>query len=426
MRVTGEHPAQPPGGFGYYDDGLEDFLINRLPDAFYLPDTVLASDTHRSNFSVRSILNLCSREDPQNDPVDGSISVRIYHNVSSTELSSLPDWAYIRCRDPLARTDYVLESVTRPDVNYTLIPQRNSWQTSSTSYLIDGTIEEEDYIHLFDFGVAPVYALRYIRLEPVWGLRVVGRTNHSLSVSWSPATTGTASYVLVKPTAMSDAYYSPAAKFLQIPSCTIDGLSRGTEYKVLVFAGHDGIYERTGASVIGATLGLPSCGDSVLDEGEECDDGAGNGSPGSNCTLSCLRKKNPAAPTPTSPPPTPRRTPKPKPTPKPTPKATPKPTPRPTLRPPTCRKVSETCNSSSRLCCSGLLCTGGRCKRCIGSNKRCSRSGAPCCNGLKCKFKTGNASVGLCSPCRRKGKRCANAGQCCEGLQCSATQRVCV
>ena len=35
VRVLGNHPADT--GFGYYDDGQDDFLVNLNPDAFYIP-----------------------------------------------------------------------------------------------------------------------------------------------------------------------------------------------------------------------------------------------------------------------------------------------------------------------------------------------------------------------------------------------------
>jgi Fibronectin type III domain len=299
VRVTGQHPAMPPGGLGYYDDGLDDFLVNRVLDAYYLPDTVFTSDTRGSNYSVGSVRNRGWNETPGENLVNGDVSVVIRHNLTGSERSLLPDWVYVRFDDPMARTDYVLQSVTRPDVDYTLIPQYNSWQTTWTTYLLDGSIINEDLVHLFDFGVSDRYVLLYKKQQPVTGLQVIARSNHSLTVAWIPAAGGTASYVLYKPSSLtSDSYFKVAEEFLQINSCEISGLASGTEYTIQVFTGAgSGKFEQTGARVTGATMGRSTCGDAVVDSGEQCDDGLSNGSPTSNCTVACYVKASGPLPT---------------------------------------------------------------------------------------------------------------------------------
>ena len=463
VRVTGEHPVMPPGGLGYLDDGLDDFLVNRLPDAFYLPDTVFTSDTRGSNYSVGSVRNRgWWNETPSENIADGSISVVVLHNLTGSERSLLPDWVYLRFDDPMARTDYILQSVTRPDVNYTLIPHYNSWQTSWTTYLLDGSIVNEDFVHLFDFGVSDRYVLLYKRQQPVTGLQVTSRSNHSLTVAWTPAPGGTASYVLYKPSSLaSDSYFKVAEEFLQINSCLISGLASGTNYTIQVFTGvASGKFEQTGARISGATTGNSTCGNAVVDTGEECDNGLSNGSPASNCTLACYNKVSGSQPTrmpsskptraptrkptmapssrPVARPPTrtptkkptrfptkpPTRSPTPKPTWKPTMSPARPPTRKPVLPPPQCRKSAQSCNNAvAKLkCCGGLKCvansTGAwRCVPCQAVGRTCKTS--PCCDLLKC-----NTATRKCVTCRAKGVACTNPAQCCSG-RCITSTRKC-
>ena len=152
VRIT-DHPAMPNGGLGYIDDGLDDFLVNVNPDAFYLPDTVFTSDTRSQNFSVSSVVDRAQALSPQYSTE--RVTVLVKHNLTNQERSLLHDWVYIRFDDPLAdEPEYILQRATRLDVNYTLIENANSWQTSWTDYLIDNTVDELDYVHLFDYGVA--------------------------------------------------------------------------------------------------------------------------------------------------------------------------------------------------------------------------------------------------------------------------------
>ena len=152
VRIT-DHPAMPTGGLGYIDDGLDDFLVNVNPDAHYIPDTVFTSDTRLHNFSVSNVVDRALTLSPQYD--SDRVTVLIEHNLTYQERSFLNDWVYMRFDDPLAHEpEYILQRATRLDVNYTLIENANSWQTSWTDYLIDGSIEQLEYVHLFDYGVA--------------------------------------------------------------------------------------------------------------------------------------------------------------------------------------------------------------------------------------------------------------------------------
>jgi len=285
VRVTGDHPAMT-SRLGYIDDGYDDFLVNDNPDAFYLPNTVFTSDTRASNYSVSSVVDRGVAEDPVVN-TDGTVSVLVYFNVTPEERSLHHDWVYARADDPMASTGLILQSATRVDVDYTLIPEYNSWQTSWIDYLVGDVTDEQNYIHLFDYGLAPVYRLLYALQQPVTDLRVTESTNSSLTLSWVEAAGATASYVLIKPEGLGDEYYKSVLQFTQINTCTINNLAAGRRYVVKVYTGSKGNYETTGASVAAATLGVSSCGDSIIDLGEECDDGPGNSTPESNCTAFC-------------------------------------------------------------------------------------------------------------------------------------------
>ena len=283
VRVTGDHPAMP-NSLGYVDDGLDDFLANVIPDAFYLPDTVFTSDTRSSNFSVAQVVDSAVVQNPVE--VDGLVSVIVEHTPQNI---GLLDWAYVRFDDPMANTDFILQKVTRTDVNYTLISGYNSWQTSWTEYLTGGQVDELDYIHLFDYGVASEYILHYSKQQPVKNLRVIDQANQSLTIAWDYATGASSSYVIFKPFSMTDEYFKAAISFTQINTLVINGLQSATEYVIRVFTGKEGKYEKTGATIITSTLGVNYCGNGILDIGEECDNGfLENGAANGNCTASCL------------------------------------------------------------------------------------------------------------------------------------------
>ncbi len=308
VRVVGNHPAIP-GGLGYTDDGLDDFLVNKNADAFYNPDTVFMSDTRERTYPVSSVIGRAWSDKPQYAEDSGRVTVLVHHNLTIEEQDLLQDWVYIRFDDPMVGTDYLLLSVTRTDVDYILIPQSNAWQTAWTEYLLGGVIEKQNYVHLFDFGVAPTYLLTYVMQLPVTNLRITASTNNSLSVAWNDAPgtnayrsrmleggegTGTgAAYVIIKPSGATDLYYKIAKKYVQINSCTIGQLAAGTSYTIKVFAGHFGVYEKVGAEVKGNTNGVASeCGNSIVDVGEECDEGPANGLPESNCTDFCMHRRS--------------------------------------------------------------------------------------------------------------------------------------
>lgn len=289
VRITGDHPALGSNGLGYTDDGLDDFLVNLRPDAFYVPDTVFSSDTRAGNYSVSTVLDKARVGDPMHNIFDDDrVIVDVAFNLTFAELANLNDWVYIRFDDPMARTDYILQAVVRTDFDYTLIGQSNAWQTSWTDYLVGGEVEKLDYIHLFDVGVAPLYRLEYGRQQPVDNLSIVEATEDSLAISWQNVVGASSSYVVVKPTGYGDEYNQVSKEFTQTESHTIKNLQSGTSYTITVYTGRDGNYERLGARVTGSTLGTSTCGNNIVNNREECDDGVENGSTTSNCTEVCI------------------------------------------------------------------------------------------------------------------------------------------
>jgi hypothetical protein len=146
VRVTGEHPAIVDNAM-YIDDELDDFLVNvipaipAIPGELYLPDTVYTSDTRLSNFSVSSVIDKGGIVSM--NQTDDSIIVQVEFSLSPEERAGLTDWVYIRLDDPLFGTGYILQTATRTDFDYTLIPGSNSWQTSWIDYLIDGSQDDQ-------------------------------------------------------------------------------------------------------------------------------------------------------------------------------------------------------------------------------------------------------------------------------------------
>jgi len=289
VRITGDHPAMP-NSLGYEEDGFDDFLANTDSnrDVAGLPDTVFTSETRASSYRISTWVDqVTSVSEPEYS--GDSLLVRVTHNLTGAELSALEDWVYIRFDDPMANTDYILQDVTRPDVGYTLIAQANSWQTAWTDYLVGGVEEELDHIHLFDFGVAQTYVLRYALQQPVQNLRVTDASENSLTVAWDPAAGASSSYILIKPTGYSDEYYKVAKEFTQVESHEIRNLMSGMSYTIKLLTGKEGKYESVGATVVGLTSGNSTCGDNDIDIGEDCDDGADNGNIDlTNCTSACV------------------------------------------------------------------------------------------------------------------------------------------
>ena len=287
VRVDSNHPSA--SGLGYIDDGVGDFLANLNPDYAYIPDHVFTSDPRQSNFTVSSVLNKLYVTDV-NQTSGSEMVLIIHHNMTAEEISMLTDWVYIRFEDELSGTGFALDRVIRTDDEYTLIPSFNSWQTAWTDYLASGDIEQNNYIHLFDFGIASEYRLVYRKPTTVTNLRVLESTESELTVAWDAIESMPSSYLLLKHANMGNQYFKVAQPYLPggITSVKLTGLSSGTPYTIMSLPLEHAPEEDIGVTIEGTTLGDSLCGNGMVDMGEECDDGSDNGKPGVNCTTSCV------------------------------------------------------------------------------------------------------------------------------------------
>ena len=266
VRVDGNHVSSQ--GYGYIDDGLDDFLVNINPDAYYIPDHVFTSDMQQSNLTVASVVNRSIIHSLDHISFN-EIVVTVHHSLTGEEMSLFSDWVYIRFDNPVTDRNYILDNVFRTDVNYTLLPSYNSWQTSWTEYLLSGKVVEQDYIHLFDFGVAQEYKVLYTKRMPPINLHVIGSTESSISVAWGLHSndmhpTEISFMILVKRSTLGDENYEVVKSFLpgDLSSYTVRGLASGTSYSVKIISGQNGSFGKDGVEVVGNTNGnsIPSSG----------------------------------------------------------------------------------------------------------------------------------------------------------------------
>jgi hypothetical protein len=154
------------------------------PDAFFIPDHVFTSDMQHSNLTVASVVNRSITHSILDHVSSNKIVVTVHHSLTGDDMSLLLDWVYIRFDNPVSDSNYILDSVFRTDVNFLLLPNYNLWQTSWTEYLSSGNIVKQDFIHLFDFGVAQEYKVFYTKQMTPTNLHVIGSTESSISVAW--------------------------------------------------------------------------------------------------------------------------------------------------------------------------------------------------------------------------------------------------
>ena len=287
VQVDGDHPSAH--GLGYINDGIGDFLANLNPDFAYIPDHVFTSDTRQSNFTVASAINKLHPVSV-NQTNDNEIVVIVQRNMTPEELGLLTDWVYIRFDNVLAGSGFALEKVIRTDVDYTLVPSFNSWQTAWTDYLLSGEIEENNHIHLFDFGVALEYQLIYRKPVAVTNIKVLDSSESELTIGWESPENKGPSYLLIKNANLGDHYFKIAKSYLpgDITSVKIGSLSPGTTYSILVMPAEHDKDENVGTMIEGTTTGTSLCGNGQIDIGEECDEGSDNGKDGLNCTTACV------------------------------------------------------------------------------------------------------------------------------------------
>lgn len=287
VRVDGEHPSTY--GLGYIDDGVPDFLANLNPDYRNIPDHVFTSDTRHSNFTVASVLDK-SHISNVSETNEDEMVVTVHHNITPEERALLSNWVYIRFEDILAGSSFALDRVIRTEDNYTLIPSYNSWQTSWTDYLLSGEKKVNNFIHLFDFGVATEYRLIYRAPVNVANLRIISSTESELTIGWDGLESMDTYYALVKHSVLPDQYFKVAALYLpeEVRTIKIRRLASGTTYSVRVMPMDHNKEENVGSSIEGTTLGTSLCGNELIDMGEECDFGPLNGQDENNCTSTCV------------------------------------------------------------------------------------------------------------------------------------------
>ena len=287
VQVDGNHPSAH--GLGYIDDGIGDFLANLNPDFAYIPDHVFTSDTRQSNFTVASAIDKLHPVSV-NKTNDDEMVVIVQRNMTPEEIGLLTDWVYIRFDNVLAGSGFALEKVIRTDVDYTLVPSFNSWQTAWTDYLLSGDIEENNHIHLFDFGVAFEYHLIYCKPVAVTNIKVLDSSESEITIGWESQENISPSYILIKNANLGDQYFKIAKSYLpeDVTTVKIRSLSPGTAYSILVMpAGHNQD-ENVGTMIEGTTTGTSLCGNGQIDIGEDCDEGNDNGRDGFNCTTACV------------------------------------------------------------------------------------------------------------------------------------------
>jgi hypothetical protein len=91
-------------------------------------------------------------------------------------------------------------TVVRTDYNYPLLSWYNFWQTSWKDYLLNGDIAVENYVHLFDFGIASTNRLYYGMVDDIIFLKVIETTNSTIKVSFAAESGVSMAFtILIKP-----------------------------------------------------------------------------------------------------------------------------------------------------------------------------------------------------------------------------------
>ena len=132
-------------------DGKPAFLVNDIPDAEDLPDTLYLPDGSVNEVFIASNAKITGTLSPSN------LSVRL-------SFEAQPGWSYLRMTDSdPGGTLYKLVRVVRADG--TEVPLQNFWQTDRTFIAGGKRPVNESNLHLLDFNCSGDYTLYYEPLD---------------------------------------------------------------------------------------------------------------------------------------------------------------------------------------------------------------------------------------------------------------------
>lgn len=137
------------------DDNIPDFLVNDIPDANVLPETL-----YLSNGSVMPVTGVT------NAVADAPVSFE--DPVVELTVPMVPGYAYVRIHDP-GNGNYRLSAVLRSDG--TALPAENFWLTNRLIWE-DDVSHREKFLHLFDHDPAGPYTLYFTESVPTGSLQI--------------------------------------------------------------------------------------------------------------------------------------------------------------------------------------------------------------------------------------------------------------
>jgi hypothetical protein len=129
-----------------FEDGLPDFLVNEIPDARDLPDTLYLSDGTTNDVSLVQVAT------PNRTPTAVNLEVTLTAPMPS-------GWAYLRVPDP-ADGRFYLARVLRPD-GTDVGAGTNAWVTDRTFIGLGRRPIRENVLHLLDHNSPGQYTLVY-------------------------------------------------------------------------------------------------------------------------------------------------------------------------------------------------------------------------------------------------------------------------
>ncbi len=132
---------------GAFEDGRPDFLVNGIPDARDLPDTLYLSDGRTNPVSV-----------VETATVDAAPSAQ--HLVVQLTAPMLAGWTYLRVADP-GNGAFILTNVVCTSNGARIPLGTNAWTTDRTFLGLGRRPVNENILHLLDYNSAGAYTLYY-------------------------------------------------------------------------------------------------------------------------------------------------------------------------------------------------------------------------------------------------------------------------